>query len=475
MLSRANRRWGVAILAALVGVMSAGATVVQADAADDDAVYSVRDLEKLERTFMRLAADVRPTVVAIQTRRNLDDSGERTIPNSQGTGFVIGSEGYVATNHHVVEGADHIDVTLWDGAQHAGKLVQFDPRSDLAVLKIDAHNLRVAALADLSEVRVGQWVFTVGSPFGLANGDGTLSVSFGGVTAIGESLTDYIEGASRDRFYGYLIQTDASINPGNSGGPLFDLNGRVVGVSTAMISRSGVDEGLGFAIPMTKRTRQVLDLLSAGEIVRYGYLGVQVTDASRGVRIGPGARAGRGALINALTGGPESSPAARAGLQPNDVITAFDGREVKNRDDLIRLVGATPVGSDVDVVYYRGERMETARVQLAERVETAAARVRSGAPEDDLRTMSWRGALLVEPSEAFLLSYGNSREKPGIYVAEVPARSALQRSGLRADCIIVRIDGKRVQTLEDFKRCEEDAKGRMRFELDDGSTVYVAK
>jgi serine protease Do len=448
--------------------------VAQAQSSPDKDVFAVRDLQKLERTFAHLAETARPSVVAIETRQVLSDDGQRSMPNSQGSGFVLRSDGIIATNHHVVEGADRIIVTLFDGARHDAQIVEFDPRSDLAILKIDATNLRVAPMGDLSEVRVGQWCYTVGSPFGVANGNGKVSVSFGGVAAIGRSLTDYIQSPGNDRFYGNLIETDASINPGNSGGPLFDVEGRVIGVNTAMMSRSGVNEGMGYAVPMTERTRTILNTLADGQNVRYGFLGVRVQDADRRQAIETGVYTGKGAVIDALTGNAESSPAARAGLQPNDVITEFAGETIANRDDLIRVVGATPVGTDVHVVYYRDQRPQTATVQLDERIETVVARARGGS-RDGLRTMVWRQALLVEPTEAFLLSRTNTRTKPGIFVAEVPRRSPLYRRGLREDQLIVAVNGARVRTLEELKQAEDKSESSLRLDLDDGSTVTIPK
>jgi len=469
------RRWvGVVLLAACF----AGGSVAPAwsqETADKDKVFSVYDLQRLEKTFEHLAEHVRPSVVAIETRQVLNADAGRTIPNSQGSGFIIRSDGYIATNHHVVEGADQIIITLSDGTRHDAEMVEFDPRADLAVVKIDATNLRVAPMGDLSEVRVGQWCFTVGSPFGVANGTGNTSVSFGGVAALGRSLTDYIPSTGNDRFYGNLIETDASINPGNSGGPLFDLNGRVIGVNTAMRSGSGVNEGLGYAVPISQRTRMILNTLADGHVVRYGFLGVRIADADRRFVIGAGVHDGMGAIIDSLTGDSDSSPAARAGLMPNDVITEFAGEPVTNRDDLIRVVGATPVGSEVTVVYYRDKRQQIAKVTLNERFETAAARARAGGKSDARKSMVWRDVLLVEATQQFLETRTGSTASAGLYVADVPRKSALYRRGLRENDLIVSVDGTRVRTLNDLVQLEKSARDRLRLELDDRSTVTVPK
>lgn len=476
-----HRRFGygfitraVIVHTVIVMVLACPATILLADD-----LYSLPDLRKLERTFERVSENVRPSVVSISTRRLFDmrDGGERMVPHSQGSGLVYRSNGFIITNHHVVEGASEISVVVSDGSRriYDARVMQFDPRSDLAVLKIDAQNLRVAPLGDLSDVRQGQWVFTVGNPFGLANETGNTSVSFGTVGAIGRSLTNAITSTNNDRYYGNLIQTDASINPGNSGGPLFDLDGRVVGVNTAMVSGSGVDEGLGFAIPISSRTRRILSQLADGKVVRYGFLGVTIsTPDARDARAN-GVLSGHGALINGLTGDGVVSPAARAGLRVGDVITEFDGVMVRNSDHLIRLVGATPVGSQIDVSFHRNKRRQVAKVILSERVETVAARRSRGESDDGLRYLTWRGAELVEPTRSFIEARGLSPSDAGVYVLECPRKSKLYRSGLRSENLIVRIDGKRVRSLRELTTFESQARDKFKIQLHSGKTITVRK
>ncbi|MEZ6082692.1 MAG: trypsin-like peptidase domain-containing protein, partial [Phycisphaerae bacterium] len=431
--------------------------------------------------FERIAENVRPSVVSISTRRlfEMRRGGERMVPHSQGSGLVYRSNGYIITNHHVIEGADEITVVVSDGSRrnYDAHVVQFDPRSDLAVLKIDAQNLRVAPLSDLSEVRMGQWVFTMGNPFGLANDDGNTSVSFGTVGTMGRSLTGYIFSENNDRYYGNLIQTDASINPGNSGGPLFDLEGRVVGVNTAMVSGSGVDEGLGFAIPISSRTRRIISELADGRVVRYGFLGVTIADPDQSDVRNRSVLRGRGALIRDLTGDASASPAARAGLKVGDVITEFDGQPVLDSDHLIRLVGETPIGRDIDVVYIRNRQQLAAKVQLAERVETVLARRSYGVPNEEyeMPKIEWRGAMLVEPTRSFIEAKGISPGDSGIYVLECTSDSKLHRSGLRNGDLIDRVDGKRVQTFRELSQFEAEASGKFTLELRNGKKITIRK
>jgi serine protease Do len=356
-------------------------------------------------------------------------------------------------------------------------VVQFDPRSDLAVLKIKATDLPVVDFGDLDSVRQGQWAFTVGNPFGVANNDGKTAFAFGIVEATGRELTHYIEDAAQnDRYYGNLLQTTASINPGNSGGPLFDIDGKVIGISTAMVSNSGVNEGLGFAIPISARTRALLDTLARGEVVRYGFLGVQVGSLRPDQARDRGITDGRGAIIYQLSDETSTNPARQAGLRELDVITRFAGVDIENADHLIRVVGATPVGNEVEVEFKRGDQNQKAKITLIERASTAAARSPDREPRSEFRTMVWRGVELFEPSRSFLRSRGIARRDSGLFIRSVPSDSELHGYGVRDGSLIVRLNGDRVRTLDEFRvglRLAGD--GEIRLEFEDGETVVLPK
>jgi serine protease Do len=325
--------------------------------------YQLADLKALQRAFVELAEDVRPSVAAIRTYRvrNPHDEGPKRVmlPYSQGSGFVIDSGGYIATNRHVVADSDIITVILHNGLKYEAELVQADPRSDLAVLKIDAEKLKPVELGDLKHVKINQWAFACGNPFGLANENGRTSVTFGVVSALGREMTQRLVGGSDIEYYGNLIETSAAINPGSSGGPLFNLDGEVIGVVTAIETSSGVSEGHGFAIPISKNTRRILDTLRRGELVRYGFLGVRVRDVDEPrSSLVVNSRVHRGAELDEIS--IPTGPAGAAGLKARDIVIEFDGVPVESSDHLVRLVGFTPVGSEVPVVYLRrGVKRET--------------------------------------------------------------------------------------------------------------------
>jgi serine protease Do len=289
-------------------------------------------------------------------------------PFSQGSGFIIDESGRIATNRHVVHDADVISVILSDGTQHDAKLVQSDVRMDLAVIRIDAVGLPTVKFGDHGKVRVNQWVFACGNPFGLANRDGQASITYGVVSALGRYMTERL-GADRDlEYYGNMIETSAAINPGSSGGPLFNLEGEVIGVVTAIETTTGVSEGHGFAIPMDRNIRCVIDALREGRPVRYGFLGVSVRDVDPAPsKLVVDGRAFVGALLDEING--NDSPAGRAGLKSGDVVVEFDGSPVENSDHLVRLVGFTPVGTSVKVTFVRGGVKREASVTVGDRFE----------------------------------------------------------------------------------------------------------
>ena len=327
-------------------------------------------------SFASLAPRVSPAVVHIKVvgleRADLQRSGPRfrspfPFPFAQpeprpqrgsGSGFIVRQDGLIVTNNHVVENARQITVVLADETEYAAELLGGDAKTDLAVVKIEpAAALPVAQLGDSDALRVGDWVLAIGNPFGLSN-----TVTAGIVSATGRTI-----GAGP---YDNFIQTDASINPGNSGGPLFNQYGQVVGINTAIFSRSGGNIGIGFATPINQATALMPELEEHGYVTR-GWLGVSIQSLTRDLAVALGMDEVGGALVADVV---DDSPARRAGIRRGDVILGYNGREVTASSDLPILVAETRVGETVPVELSRRGRRETLSVTIGELAEERQAR-----------------------------------------------------------------------------------------------------
>lgn len=278
--------------------------------------------------------------------KNSDNSNRKV--SSLGSGFVIDPAGYIVTNNHVIEGADDIEAIFPDGTKLKAKLIGTDTKTDLSVLKVEPkHPLTAVKFGDSSQMRIGDWVMAIGNPFGLGG-----SVTIGIVSARGRN----INAGPYDNF----IQTDAAINKGNSGGPLFNMKGEVIGINTAIISPSGGSIGIGFAVPSELAEGVVAQLRNFGE-TRRGWLGVRIQPVTDDVANSLGLSSAKGALVaGIIKGGPVDNGSVKAG----DVILKFDGKEVDEMRDLLRIVAESAVGKEVDVVIYRDGKEQTVKVTL---------------------------------------------------------------------------------------------------------------
>jgi serine protease Do len=283
---------------------------------------------------------------------------------SLGSGFIIDSDGSILTNHHVIENARKIVVKVANEREFEAKVIGKDPRTDIAVLKITgAGNLPVASLGDSERLQVGEWIMAIGNPFGLDN-----TVTAGIVSAKGRQI-----GAGP---YDNFIQTDASINPGNSGGPLINTRGEVVGISTAIVSQTGGNIGIGFATPINL-VKEILPQLKAKGKVTRGWFGVAVQKVTPEIAELLGLGKGQGALVAQVA---KDGPAGRAGIKVGDVIVEFDGREIKDSSDLPMLVARTPVDKKVRVKVLREKKEMNPSVTIGELKEKTVARQRSKKP-----------------------------------------------------------------------------------------------
>lgn len=350
---------------------------------------------------------------------------------SLGSGFIISSDGFIITNNHVVDGADEIFVRLIDRREYLATVVGTDPRSDLALLQVEATDLPTVAIGQSASLKVGEWVLAIGSPFGF-----DYSVTAGIVSAKERSLPD----RNRENYVPF-IQTDVAINPGNSGGPLFDLDGRVVGINSQIFTRSGGFMGLSFAIPIDIAMDVIEQLKETGAVSR-GWLGVLIQDVNRDLAESFGLDKPAGALVARVV---EDSPAAAAGAQAGDIIIEFSGRSIDLSSDLPHIVGRTRAGSEQPMVIVRdGERM-TLTVKVGE-LAGSGAEVASQAPG---RSAPSPLGLTVEDlaeSVAQRLGVGG-----GVQVSAVEDGVAA-RAGIRRGDVITRLNNEEVASAADFHR-----------------------
>lgn len=291
---------------------------------------------------------------------------ERTVPRGVGSGFIISDDGYILTNNHVVARSNGIFVTMTSGKEYKAKIIGTDPRTDVALIKIDAKGLTPLPIGDSTKLKKGQWVLAIGSPFGLDS-----TVTSGIVSAINRDTGDYLP----------FIQTDVAVNPGNSGGPLINLAGQVVGVNSQIISQSGGFMGISLAIPIDEVMRVVEQLKAHGKVTR-GRIGVQISTVSDDVAKAIGLDGAKGAMVSNVEQG---GPAAEAGIRSGDVIIKFDGKEIKHMTDLPRIVGATKPDSRVDMEVWRKGKAITLDVKVGE-MPSADEESQRAAPEQSQAT-----------------------------------------------------------------------------------------
>ncbi|MEM5473414.1 Do family serine endopeptidase [Hoeflea sp. AS60] len=350
----------------------------------------------------------------------------RVRPVSQGSGFFISEDGLLVTNNHVVEDGSAFTVIMDDGTELDAKLVGRDSRTDLAVLKVEeARKFTYVDFADDSKVRVGDWVVAVGNPFGLGG-----SVTAGIVSARGRDI-----GAGP---YDDFIQVDAAVNRGNSGGPTFNLNGEVIGINTAIFSPSGGNVGIAFAIPASTARAVIDDLVQSGSVER-GWLGVQIQPVTSDIAESLGLASAEGALVNDPQ---KDAPAAKAGIEAGDVVTAVDGETVKDPRDLAKKIGAMDPGKSVEITVWRNGKSENIKVELGTLpTEMAAA---SSDTEQAPSTPQAEATL-----DSFGLTVVPAETGSGLVITSVEADSLAEERGLRAGDVILAVNNQEVANASD--------------------------
>jgi serine protease Do len=349
-----------------------------------------------------------------------------------GSGVIVSSDGYIVTNNHVIEEAEEVVVLLADKRRFKASLVGTDPRTDVAVIKIDTKGLPTLPWGDSSRLQVGEMVLAVGNPFGLNQ-----TVTMGIISAVGRAQMGIVD-------YEDFIQTDAAINPGNSGGALVNLRGELIGINTAIFTRSGGYMGIGFAIPSNMAKGVMQSLIRHGKVIR-GWLGVGIQEITEDLAKEFGVEEIKGALVNEITPG---GPAAKAGLERGDVITSFNDVSVKDATHLRSLVAESAPGTTVTLTILRDKRHRDVRVTLGE--QPKEAREFPGKPFGPSREDHALTGVAVEPLTREDLRQLNI--EGGVVVSGVEPESPADRAGLREGDVIQEINRKPVRSVDDYER-----------------------
>jgi len=392
-----------------------------------DAPHGGTPGEREMQEFFRRFGLPMPNIPRANPRRGPPQEDEQ--PRGVGSDFILSSDGVIMTNAHVVEGADEVVVTLTDKREFKAKIIGADKRSDVAVVKIDATGLPAVKVGDVSRLKVGEWVMAIGSPFGLEN-----TVTAGIVSAKQRDTGEYLP----------FIQTDVAINPGNSGGPLINMRGEVVGINSQIYSRSGGSMGISFSIPMDEAMRVSDQLRATGRVTR-GRIGVQIGPVSKEVAESIGLGKPQGALVSSVEAG---APAAKAGVEPGDIIVKFDGKPVEKSSDLPRMVGATKPGTRSTLtVFRRGANKELTVVVAEIEAEKSA---KKPTDKDEKPKLSKVGeAIGLAVSDLSKEQKAELNGQGGVHVDAAQDNAA--RAGIREGDIVLQVGNFAVSDVKSFE------------------------
>jgi len=434
----------------------------------------IQSLKKTSQAFNFVAEKNIPAVVNISTVKTVNKvttnknpfsdmfnepfpnrrrRGRGSVPYKQhglGSGVLVDKRGYILTNNHVIENVDKITVTLSDKREFKAILVGADPKTDLAVLKIEGENLPFATLGDSDILKVGDWAIAVGSPFGL---NGTVTVGI--ISAKGRSDVDIVD-------YTDLIQTDAAINPGNSGGALLNIEGEVIGINTAIYSKNGGYIGIGFAVPINVAKKVMNDIILNGKVVR-GWLGVVIQPITNELQKKMNLNTKEGALISDVI---ENSPAEKSGLKRGDVVIIFNGKKVASFKQLRSLVGGLNIGDKVDITFLRNNLRET----------TSAIIDAPAGPQTTYFNKDPLGirVIPISPKQQERMKFSSPE---GAFINEVAPRSPAANAGLKEGDVILEMNYSPVRSVEDYlyeiKRVQNNERVLLVVRNSEGYTRFI--
>lgn len=402
-------------------------------------------------SFADLAEKLTPSVVNISSfsqSETENSEGNTPLSESLGSGFIIDENGYIITNNHVVDKAESISITLSDNTKTEARVIGKDPKTDLALIKIETKRpLNAVKFGDSDKIRVGDWVLAIGNPFGLGS-----SVTAGIVSAKSRD----IESGPYDSF----IQTDASINQGNSGGPMFNLQGEVIGISSAIFSTTGASQGVGFAIPANLAGWVISQLKEHGEVKR-GWIGIKIQPNTPEIADSLGISANQGVVVSGVT---EQGPAQKAGLQAGDIVLSFNRQPIDNTKNLSRLIAETKIGTPAPIEIWRSGQKQTLTVPIELMPEetplSAAKETASDAAEtpDNGESLNIIGFTVKEISPELAERYKLAPSTSGVVVTDILPNSDASRKGIKIGDIIVKIDKRNIIGESAFHEYVNDAR-----------------
>jgi serine protease Do len=413
-----------------------------------------KQIEEASRAFSEIVKAVSPAVVNISSTKIVkrqpssfdeffdffypfpDGRSRKWKEQSLGSGVIVSSDGYIVTNNHVVEQASEIKVTLIDKKSFKAKLIGSDPKTDIAIIKIDAKELPVVPLADSEKLQVGEFVLAIGNPFGLSH-----TVTMGIISAVGRAdvgIADYED----------FIQTDAAINPGNSGGPLVNIKGEIIGINTAIFSKTGGYQGIGFAVP-SNMVRAVKEQLTREGKVTRGWIGVTIQELTPDIAQKFGLKYSQGVLVSDVIKG---SPAYKAGIVRGDIIIEFGGKKVKDVGTLRNMVAQSKIGSRVEIKILRRDKEITVTATITE-LPADGSEIRPGSsPNMDIVQNALSGITVIDLNSNIAKQLGVDKDEKGVVIIKVEPGSSAGEAGIRKGDVIQEIDRQRISNLNEFNK-----------------------
>ena len=447
-----KRKLSLIILTFLIGCL-AGITIFYLITTPRQSIPIYKDIIEPVKSFSEIVKAVSPSVVNISTTRTVqspptledlfeflppygNSQGKKWKEMSMGSGVIVSNDGYVLTNYHVVEQADDIRVTLYNRRTFKASIIGADSKTDLAVIKIDVKDLPVAPWSDSDQLQVGDFVLAIGNPYGL-----THTVTMGIISAVGRAdvgIADYED----------FIQTDAAINPGNSGGPLVNIKGEIIGINTAIFSRTGGYQGIGFAVP-SNMARIIKDsLIKEGKVVR-GWIGIMVQDLTAELAERFNLKEPYGVIITDVT---KQSPAYSGGLKRGDIILEYDGKQVTESAILKNLVAQSKVGSVVNLKIFRDGQVYTISVTIAQLPSEQFQEIKTLKKTADKTENPLKGLSVIDFEPSMAKQIGADPDDRGVVVYKIEPGSPAENTGLKKGDLIMEIERQKIQSASDFQK-----------------------